>query len=150
MITPKAENESTNPAGKRYHVTNTEPVPGHSVPPWQYKIVPLKGVQTANLLVRITIAKIENLAGLERTLRRVPVAQYRGFTCRAWVADAVKDLDQDASLGTKCTDNGNAIQDFATRYVRRKRDAGRWRTQGEWNMALPATFSLIEDKEIFL
>lgn len=120
-----------------------------SIPPWQYKVVPLRGVQTSSLLVRITVAKVEDLAQLERTLSQVPVAQYQGFTCRTWVADAVAALDQSGSLGTKRTDNWNTIQDFATRYVKRKKDAGRWRTQGKWNLALPATFSLVEDKEIF-
>ena len=77
------------------------------------------------------------------------MAQYQGFTCRTWVADAVTTLDQGDSLGTKCTGSWNAIQDFATRYVRGKKDVGRWRTQGTWNLAVPATFGLIEDKEIF-
>ena len=44
LVTPKSEKESTNPAVKRYHVTNTEPAPGHNIPPWQYKIVPLRSV----------------------------------------------------------------------------------------------------------
>lgn len=149
LVTPKSENESTDPAGKRYHVTNTEPVPGHNIPFWQYKIIPLRGVQTSSLLVRITVAKVEDLAQLERTLSQVPVAQYQGFTCRTWVADAVAALDQSGSLGTKRTGNWNTIQDFATHYVREKKGVGRWRTQGKWNLALPATFSLIEDKEVF-
>ena len=149
LVTPKLENERTDPAGKRYHVTNTEPISGHNIPPWQYKIIPLRSVQTSSLLVRITVAKVVDLAKLEKTLSRVPVAGYRGFTCRTWVADAVTTLDQDGSLGTKCTGSWNAIQDFATCYVKGKKGDGRWRTQGKWNPALPATFSLIEDKEIF-
>lgn len=149
LVTPKSENENTNPAGKRFHVTNTEPVPGHNTPPWQYKIIPLRSVQTSSLLVRITVAKVENLAQLERTLSQVPVAQYQGFTCRTWVADAIAALDQSSSLGTKRTSDWNFIQDFATRYVREKMDIGRWRVQGKWNSRLPATFSLIEDKEIY-
>ena len=149
LVTPKSENEKTDPAGTRHHVTNTIPVHGHSIPPWQYQVVPLRNVQTISLLVRITVAKVENLTKLERTLSQLPVDQYKGFTCRTWVADAVNALDKDGSLGTKRTGDWNAIQDLGTRYVKQKKDVGRWRTEGNWNKSLPATFSLIEDKETF-
>ena len=151
LVTPKSEQENTQPAGTRYHVTNTEIVPGHNIPPWQYKIVPLRNVQTSSLLIRITVAKVTDLARLEQTLAQVPVAQYQGFTCRTWVADAITALDHQSSrsLGTRQTGDWNAIQDFATRYVRQKRDVGRWRVQGQWNLNLPATYSLLDGKEIF-
>ena len=149
LVTPKSEDDKTDPAGKRYHVTNTHPVEGHRIPPWQYQVFELRSVQTINLLVRITVAKVEDLAKLERTLSRVPVAQYQGFTCRTWVADAVSALNRDGSLGTKCTDSWDKIQDVAKRYVKSKKDVGRWKGDGNWNWRLPATFSLIEDKEIF-
>jgi len=101
LVIPKSENEGTDPAQKRYHVTNTEPVLGHRLPPWhsnmipvscKYKpkystlsvcaflvdlccklhpTIPLKGVRTSRLLVRITVAKVENPAHVERTPSRV-------------------------------------------------------------------------------
>jgi len=61
LVIPKSENEGTDPAQKRYHITNTEPVLGHRLPPWHFNIIPLRGVHTSRLLVRITVAKVENL-----------------------------------------------------------------------------------------
>ena len=149
LVTPKKESAKTSPAGMRHHVINTQPVDGYATPPWQYKTVQLSVPQTGNLLVRITIGKVENRAQLESTLSQLPVDQYPGFTCRTWVADAVAALHQDGSLGTKQTANWTAIQDFAVQYVRDKRDNGRWREQGAWNPGLPATFNLLENKETF-
>lgn len=130
-------------------MANTEPVQGQTLPPWQYKIVPFRGVQISSLLVRITVAKIKDLASLEKTLSQVPLAQYQGFTCRTWVAGAIIALDQDGSLVTKRTGDWNAIQDFATRYVKETEDVGRWSIQGKRNPAQTATCSLIENTEIF-
>ena len=56
-------------------------------------------------------------------------------------------MDQDGSLGTKCTGSWDKFQDVAKRYVKSKKDAGRWKGDGNWSWALPATFNLIEDKD---
>ncbi len=49
----------------------------------------------------------------------------------------------------KSTGSWNAIQDLATRYVKEKKDIGRWRTQGNGiRLCLRRLGSLIEDREI--
>jgi hypothetical protein len=101
------------------------------------------------LLVRVTFAKVEDMAQLNRTLAAVPIVQNDlSWTCRIWVKDAIAALVADGkSLGTQVSD-WEKLEDFAKQYAREKIDAGRFSKPGDWNPQFAPTYDLMEDNEI--
>lgn len=146
VVCPKKENPRSAHAGTRYHVTNSLITPlGED--PWRFEAMELKSPVDALLLVRITIAKITWQSQLGRTLSQVPVDKYAGFNCRSWVRDAIAALGKDGNLGTSFLD-WEMIEKKALEYVVQKREAGRGKDVWKWDVGLPATYSLIDGKEI--
>lgn len=105
LVGPKKE--SGPAAGHRYHVKN-QPVG----PRWKYDAHPLQDVRvTAQLLARVTIAKVVDEERLISILESVPVdpPDWEGrasgreprWTCRVWVIAALKAIRADGrAVGT--------------------------------------------------
>lgn len=148
IVAPKVETEKTSPAGTRYHVKDSIIAPT-GIAPWRYESIILVRPATHLLLVRITIAKVENQAQLERTLASLPIDQSPDFTCNTWVRDAVAELARDGSLGTKMTE-WEKIESKAKEYAAAKSRVGRWKDEGDWSIRMPVTYSMIEGKETIL
>lgn len=111
LVGPKKENPGPV-VGQRYHVIN-QPVG----PKWKYEAGDVKDVLvTAQLLVRVTIAKVVDEQRLIDILRTVPVDPTdwdgRGngrepkWTCRIWLIAALKAIRADGHVvGTNVLDN---------------------------------------------
>jgi hypothetical protein len=95
IVGPKQEDEHTK--GFRYHVKQDL---GKSE--WYFNVQKISTRATQMLLVRVTFAKVEDTAQLNRTLAAVPIVQNDlSWTCRIWVKDAIAALVADGkSLGT--------------------------------------------------
>ncbi|KAL1850416.1 hypothetical protein Daus18300_012950 [Diaporthe australafricana] len=110
LVGPKVEGDAA--AGQRYHVKN-QPVG----PRWKYDPGDLQDVRvTAQLLARVTVAKIVNEKRLIKTLAKVPVdpPDWKGkadgseprWTCRVWVIAALEAIRDDGKIvGTNCLDD---------------------------------------------
>lgn len=133
LVGPKTEGGPA--AGQRYHVKNQ--LVG---PRWKYDPGNLQDIRvTAQLLARVTVAKIVDESRLIRILDSVPVdpQDWEGradgteprWTCRVWVIAALKAIRDDGkTVGTSCLDNievpGGIIETtkaFVAQQIARKR-----------------------------
>ena len=69
------------------------------------------------------------------------------FTYRTWLRDAGKALDEGDCLGERVTDWG-IIEAKARVYLGEKMVVGRWKRDGEWGIRMPATWSMLEGREM--
>lgn len=116
---------------------------------WQYEEVQLRNVQnTASLLVRVKIGKVENLARLSTILRSIPVIQNDpGWRCRTWCANALAAIAADGkAVGTSVLD-WQQIEQAARWYAGQKTAQGRFATSALLTRPKP-TWDLLENKEM--
>jgi hypothetical protein len=116
---------------------------------WYYNVQNITTTAAQMLLVRVTFAKVEDTAQLNRTLAAVPIVQNDpSWTCRIWVKNAIAALEADGkSLGTKVTD-WETLENSAQDYVRTKIDAGRFSGPGDWDPQFAPTYDLMNGMEI--
>lgn len=113
---------------------------------WVFEERPLA---TEMLLVRIVIAKIKNQASLEKILRSVPIRQGEpGWNCVGWVKEALHLLVAgDKALGTNVAE-WETVRDVAMSYCQQKRIQHRFDGKGDFDTAKPATYDLLQEKEV--
>lgn len=107
--------------------------------------------RTSTLLARIVVAKVRNLQRLERILQQVPLrSDEEGWNCVAWVREAIDiaSLDGDA-LGSR-VDDWDLIRDKAMWYMDHKKSSHRFDGLGQFDMSKPATWDMLQDKEIIM
>ena len=133
--------------GTKYHVLNTM-MAETGTNPWRFEKKPLSLNRAGLLLVRITIAEVLNYDRLVQILESMPVRQGdASFNCRTWLRDATKALDEGGCLGERVMD-WEAIEAQARKYVGEKMATGRWKREGEWDIRITATWSMLEGREI--
>ncbi|KAI7777107.1 hypothetical protein LA080_004009 [Diaporthe eres] len=157
LIGPKKESGPV--AGDRYHVKNY-PV----APRWRYQPHPLQDVRvTAQLLARVTIAKIVDEERLISILESVPVdppdwdgrasGREPKWTCRVWEIAALKAIRADGgAVGTHVLDDiegPNGIIEKTKAFVVRQVQRNRY-GQGTDAMAPKPLLDLLTGKESYL
>lgn len=105
---------------------------------------------TNRLLARITIAKIEDMGRLLKSLRETPVVQdHPDFRCRTWMADALRRIanaERSSIVGTAELDWGK-IERKSRRYVKEKLAAGRY-VEREDLLGPKPTWDMIEQRKL--
>src|ERR1700759_2861621 len=127
----------------RYHVKNL-PVSG-----WVYEEKALSDVRnTAALLARILIAKVEDEERLIKIFRRIPIVQNDpNWRCRTWVGHALEEIAKDGrAVGTSELD-WKKFESKARDYVRQKTINGRYQTVEDLDRPKPM-YDIIQSKEI--
>ena len=139
MVGPKKDDKEQ--PGVRYHAIE------RIVPPDSTEwVFDQTDVVTSRLLVRITIAKIEDRDRLHSVLSSVPIRQGTpGWNCVAWVKEALEMLELDAeALGTRAI-GWEKVRDAAMSYCDQKVKARRF--DGERTL-WPPTFDLMTNNEV--
>ncbi|KAG6356255.1 hypothetical protein INS49_015642 [Diaporthe citri] len=157
QIGPKKESGPVT--GDRYHVKNY-PV----APRWRYEPHPLQDVRvTAQLLARVTIAKVVDEERLISILESVPVdppdwdgrasGREPKWTCRVWVIAALKAVRADGgAVGTNVLDDiegPNGIIEKTKAFVARQVQRNRY-GEGTDAMAPKPLLDLLTGKESYL
>lgn len=101
------------------------------------------------LLVRIVIGKVAQMERLADVLRNVPIVQDdQSWNCVIWAKHAIRALRADGNaLGTSELD-WSIVRDAATELCRNKRAQHRFDGAGNFDMLRPATYDLLEGKEL--
>lgn len=104
--------------------------------------------QTAMILVRVMVAKVESNERTKAILRGVPMKGGEpGWNCVVWVQDALEELHRDSkALGTSIS-SWETIRDAAMQYVDRKKREHRFDDQGSVKSSLVPTWDLLAGKE---
>ena len=145
LVGPKDESDSSQ--GKRYHVRERfDPATGRNR--WDYQGLEIPMQPTGQLLVRITIAKVEKPNRLEQLLSQVVLVQDDpNWRCRHWVRDGLLALKTDGkSLGTAQLD-WDYLESMVNWFVELKKSQHRFDGQGDWNMMKVPTYDVLEGRE---
>lgn len=130
IIGPKEETEESR--GARFHAKGgMSIVDGTSQSIWSFEERGTSMRQTAMILVRVLVGKIENDERGKALLRNVPVkGDQPGWNCVGWVEEALEALHRDGRvLGTSIS-SWQLIRDTAMEYVDRKKREHRFDDQG--------------------
>ncbi|KAG9235211.1 hypothetical protein BJ875DRAFT_529655 [Amylocarpus encephaloides] len=101
------------------------------------------------LLVRMEIVKFEHSELLASVLRRLPVNHgVPGWNCIGGVKDVLEALREDGTALGTCVTEWYRIRDVAIWYVQWKKDEHRFDGKGDFDMRVPATFDLLNGKEV--
>lgn len=138
--------EGSLEACTKNHVKNTI-IPETGKSPWRFESLRLTHDIPQIPLIHITIAEVDDHAKLVGVFERVNIPQGDpNFNCRTWVRDAIRAVSHARCLGRRSVD-WETIEKKAFEYVATKRDLGRWRKEGPWEIRRPATWDLIEGRE---
>lgn len=101
------------------------------------------------LLVRVLVGKVKSVERLQAVLRGTPLREdQEGWNCVSWVKEALESLEKDdRALGTSVTKWG-VVREGALSYVIRKKAEHRFDSEGEFDISLVPTWSLLDDKEV--
>ncbi|KAH9209878.1 hypothetical protein DL95DRAFT_476114, partial [Leptodontidium sp. 2 PMI_412] len=145
VVGPKTERPDDQ--GKRYHAREKIGATGTSE--WMYEERDISMVPSNMQLVRVLVAKIEDVGRFESILQGIPIrGQIAGWNCVEWVREALETLARDGrALGTGVVD-WKTVRDACMDYVRKKKDQHRFDGHGNFDAAKAATYDLIEGKEI--
>ncbi|TQS38215.1 hypothetical protein Golomagni_01285 [Golovinomyces magnicellulatus] len=144
LAAPKIESE--NVKGIRFHARERCTASGQVE--WYYDEFHILLKATNMLLVRILIAKIADTGRLLNIIRNIPTRQEdRYWNCIGWVKEALEALWVDKkALGTAVT-GWDKVRDAAMNYCQKKSDQLSFYTQEDCDNKMPATYSLLEEKE---
>ena len=99
------------------------------------------------LLARFTVAELVDLSSFPKAVDTVHVPQDDPhFNCSVWVRDAIRAADEGGCFGRKCID-WMLIEVKAEMYMAEKCRVGRWEQEGPWEQNMPATWSMLENRE---
>lgn len=145
LVGPKTETQDAK--GTRYHAKERLNPNGKSE--WIFEEMEVRIQATQMVLVRITVAKIENRDRVVNILRNVPIRQGEpGWNCVGWVKEALELLKADEkALGTNVIE-WVKVRNATMLYCQRKKDEHRFDGKGDFDTAKVATYDLMEDKEI--
>ncbi|KAF4442002.1 hypothetical protein F53441_11847 [Fusarium austroafricanum] len=148
LVGPKVESNETR--GKRFHAKERIYSGTQSV--WEFSEQETGTSSTLMILIRVQVAKVNNMAALEAILRSVPIrAGKPGWNCVEWVREALAALQNDSkALGTSMLD-WTTVRDTAMWYVEQKAMQHRFDGQavpGQFDTSRVPTYDLIERKEL--
>ena len=132
----------------KHDATNaTIPETGES--PWRTRTVAVKEDVGQLLLSRITIVELKDYKAFIDAIGTVPVPQDDPrFNCGTWVRDATKVAGAQGCFRGERRVDWSIIGEKVASYMAEKRATGRWESDEGWDARVPATWSLIEDKEV--
>jgi hypothetical protein len=139
MVAPKDDRKIRH--GKRFHVKERVDAAGQIQLEYERTLSPVD-----TFLVRILIAKVENMERLHEILRCVPIRQQKPvWNCVGWVQEAIQNLKADKkALGASET-YWPMIRDAAAGYVEIKKLEGRFDGKGDFDMQEAATWDVLDD-----
>jgi hypothetical protein len=116
---------------------------------WRYDESDCPIARSNQLLVRITVAKVEDKPLLVNILRGIPIRQGdEGWKCIGWVQEALNAILKDGkAVGTSVLDWGR-VRDGAMDYCRDKVNGHRFDVYGGFDMSVVPTYDLMQGKEI--
>ncbi|KAG9559513.1 hypothetical protein KCU79_g8223, partial [Aureobasidium melanogenum] len=103
---------------------------------------------TQMVLVRILIAKIEDIDKLAQLLRQIPIRQeQQGWNCVLWIKEALSELQTSTNIvGTNVLE-WEAVRNAAMSYCQQKKDEHRFDGTVKVDDSRVPTFDLIQGKE---
>ena len=106
---------------------------------------------TGQLLIRVLVGKVIDRDRLLTILRSVPVVQDDpSWNCVIWVKDALLAVQKDGrSMGTSEL-SWQRVRDAAMSYCQKKKDGHRFDGKVSFDMSKPATYDILEQKEIII
>lgn len=121
---------------------------------WEFEARDTRTEASAMILVRVLVAKIENMERLASVLQSVPI---RGseprWNCVEWVKEALEMLRKDGKvLGTSAL-GWQTVRDTAMWYVEKKAAQHRFDGKakpGQFDDTKVATYDLLEGKETMI
>lgn len=151
MLAPKVEKKTSQ--GKLYHAREKYVRESQSYE-WFFEECKCDLLPTIKMLVRILVAKVENIQRLEQILRTTPIRhEEAGWNCVFWVREALEKLKADKeALGTSVVEWAT-VRDTAMKYCQDKIDQHRFDSFGGFGgfdeEKIP-TYDLIEEVETIL
>jgi hypothetical protein len=144
-VGPKTERPDDR--GKRYHAKEQMNTSGAFE--WEYEERAVGVVPSNMQLVRVLVAKIEDIKRFERILGEIPIRKgVEGWNCVEWVREALEALARDGKAVGTSVMSWNKIRDACMAYVQRKKDEHRFDGKGNFDSSKAATFDLIEGREV--
>ncbi|KAG6848118.1 hypothetical protein H0H93_003234 [Arthromyces matolae] len=147
LIGPKKEDKKSK--GRRLHaVERISNLEGEGHTNWEFESRAVGMEATATILVRVLIAKINDMNRTIAILESIPIrGEQDGWNCVGWVKEAMETLQKDEkALGTARTD-WPTVRQTALSYVNKKISEHRFdgkATPGQFDMSKVATFDLLE------
>ncbi|KAL8992550.1 MAG: hypothetical protein Q9169_007016 [Polycauliona sp. 2 TL-2023] len=161
ILTPKPNPKpNPSPSGHRFHVKN---LPGDETTIWHFEETHIPFLQENGILLAlIVIAKVTDRSRLVQLLREVEVVQGDPrWTCVRWVEDAIGAVKKEKAKGKQKEGKDGVVgtsvlewvvvRDRAKGYVEEKKKEDRYNgkaPEGRFDMALTATYNMLEGKEI--
>jgi hypothetical protein len=131
--------------GTRYHARERMTPEGSQ---WVFEELSASMMTTKMILVRIMIAKIEDMDRLAQLLRQIPIRQGEpGWNCVLWVKEALSELEKSRKIIGTSVIEWKAVRDAAMAYCQQKRDQHRFDGRGDFDTSRVSTFDLIQKKE---
>jgi hypothetical protein len=131
--------------GTRYHARERMTPEGSQ---WVFEELSASMMTTKMILVRIMIAKIEDMDRLAQLLRQIPIRQGEpGWNCVLWVKEALSELEKSKKIIGTSVIEWKAVRDAAMAYCQQKRDQHRFDGRGDFDTSRVSTFDLIQKKE---
>lgn len=115
---------------------------------WVFEELTVSMLTTQMILVRVVLAKVENVEKLVQLLRQIPIRQgEEGWNCVYWVKEALAQVEKSKGVvGTSVLD-WETLRDAALTYCQRKKDEHRFDGKGKYDTQRVATYDLIQKKE---
>lgn len=116
---------------------------------WVFQDLESSMQATGQLLIRVLVGNIKDRGNVFTALRNVPVVQNDpNWNCVIWVKEVLAALQRDGkTMGTSKLDWQEA-RNTAMRYCQSKKDGHRFDGKVKVDMLKPATFDILENREI--
>ena len=123
-------------------------IPATGQTPWRSRRCKVKDdAEGQALLARLTVAELVDLRSFNQAIDTVHFPQDDPrFNCLVWVRGVIRAADEGECSERKCIDC-MLIEARAETYMAEKRRLGRWEQESPWEQNMPATWSMIEDRE---
>lgn len=147
---PKHDPKS-GPRHVMYHVMDTLVIEGDpkvATSIWEYSV---ECNRPSMLLVRIMVAKICDIRRLERVLRSVPLrGDKEGWNCVSWIREALLLASLEPGVLGSHMEDWEEIRQKAMSYVEQKKISHRFDGLGQFDVSKPATWDMLQDRELIV
>lgn len=101
------------------------------------------------ILVRLMLAKVENMDRLTQLLRQIPIrrAEEENWNFVSWVKEALLRIEQSKGVVGKSVVDRKAVRDAALTYCQQKRYQHRFDGTGKHDHSQVPTFDMMQMKE---
>lgn len=142
MVGPKVEKHDKK--GVRYHAKEKVTPDGIH---WEFEKKAVSLRPTSMLLVRVLIAKVDDVGRLDTVLRQAPVKDgTKDWNCVTWLKDALELVGKDRRALGRSVIAWDTVRKTAMDYCNQKKVAGRF-SSAEYDSEKVPTYDLLERKE---